>query len=116
MNIGIDMVLITRFDKIKNDTDRMNKIFTNEELQYILKTNYNSATMAGIFASKEAFFKSIKKGINNYSIKDIEILHNKNNAPYVKLHNSLFNDFANKSFDVSISHDGDYAIAIVISF
>ena len=30
--------------------------------------------------------------------------------------NDFLNDYSNKSFDVSISHDGDYVISTVISF
>lgn len=115
MNVGLDIVLVSRFNGIINNRNFINKVFTNKEIEYIKNTNYNVSTIAGIYASKEALLKSIKKGINDYNIKDIEILHDSNNAPYIKLHNKIYIDYKNKSFCVSISHDGNYAISIVIA-
>ena len=113
--IGIDLVEINRFEKIKNDDNFMNKVFNKNEINYIKDRNYNLATIAGLYASKEAFLKTIKKGINNYSLKDIEVYHDDNNAPYIKLHNEL-KEYNDKNISLSISHDGDYAIAILFVF
>ena len=108
---GIDIVKIDRFDTLKNNSKFMNDIFNDNELEYIKKTNYSSSTIAGLYASKEAFLKAIKKGINNHNMKDIEISHDDNNAPFIILHNSLKDKYNNIS--LSISHDGDYAISSV---
>lgn len=108
---GIDLVNINRFLKLKDNYSFMNSIFNFNELKYIKNCNNNIATIAGIYAAKEAMLKAIKKGINNYSLKDIEISHGNNNAPFIILHNDLKDKFNNIS--LSISHDGEYAIAIV---
>ena len=108
---GIDLVKVDRFDKLKNDNKFMESIFNDNELKYIKKSNYSNNTIAGLYASKEAFLKAIKKGINDYNMKDIEISHDNNNAPFIILHNDLKDKYNNIS--VSISHDGDYAISIV---
>ena len=113
MNIGIDLVNINRFNELKSNHSFMSKVFLPNELEYIKSRNNSIDTIAGIFASKEAFLKAIKMGINNYRLKDIEICHDNNNAPYIILHNELNSMFNNKCIDVSISHDGEYAIAIV---
>ena len=112
---GIDLVEINRFESLKNDDNFMNKIFNVSEIDYIKKRNYNLDTIAGLYASKEAFLKAIKKGINNYSLKDIEVYHDDNNAPYIKLHNEL-KEFNDKNISLSISHDGNYAIAVLFVF
>lgn len=111
--IGTDLVEIKRFEKLKINEAFINKIFNENEIDYIKKRNYNTATMAGLYASKEAFLKAIKKGINNYSLKDIEICHDDNGAPFIVLHNEL-KEFNNKNISLSISHDGDYVIAILL--
>ena len=111
-NCGIDLVKIKRFDNIKNNDSFMKKTFCTNELKYIKKTNYSSNTIAGIYACKEAFLKALKKGINNHNLLNIEVCHDKNNAPFIVLHNELQNKYNNIS--VSISHDGEYAISIVI--
>ena len=110
---GIDMINIHRFQDLMRKEKFMNSIFTKEELNYIEKSNFNVSTIAGIFAAKEAWLKALKQGIQNYIMTDIEILHNQNNAPYILLHNQIKKDFPIENLSLSISHDGDYAIAVV---
>ncbi len=111
---GIDMVYVKRIEKLKNETNFLKKVFTINELEYIQSKNSNIQTIAGLFASKEAFLKAFKKGINDYDLKDIEISHDQNNAPFIILHNKALNECKFNSLSLSISHDGDYAIAIVL--
>lgn len=111
MSNGIDLVYINRFKSLINK-NFFNKIFTENELKYINFRNNDLGTIAGIYASKEAFLKAIKKGINDYSLKDIEINHN-NSVPYITLYNELI-EYNNKNISLSISHDENYAIASVL--
>ena len=112
-NVGIDLVEISRFKDKLNNNSFISSIFNPQEIEYISKHN-SLDTIAGLFAAKEAMLKALKKGINNYSLKDIEIIHDDNNAPSILLHNSLKNDFDIKHISLSISHDGNYATAIVL--
>ncbi len=110
-SIGIDLIKNDRFEKLKNNNKFMNNNFNKSELEYFENANMNNTTIAGIYAAKEAFLKAIKKGINNYSLKDIEIIHDSNKAPSFIFHNEL--DYLNAyNISLSISHDGDYAVAI----
>ena len=111
---GIDIVKINRFDKLKDNTNFLNSIFNQNEINYIINSNYNSSTIAGLYASKEAFLKSLHVGINNYSMLDIEIVHDDNKCPSIITHGQLKKTYSNiDNMSLSISHDGDYAIAIV---
>ena len=106
---GIDIVKIDRFNDLINNKNFMNKNFNEQEIIYI---DNNIETVAGFFASKEALLKALKKGINNYNLKDIEIVHDSNKAPFFVFYNEL--DELNKNnISLSISHNGDYAVAIV---
>lgn len=109
---GIDIVKIDRFEKLINNSNFLNNNFNENELKY-LEIHNSTATLAGLFAAKEAFLKALKKGINNYSLKNIEITHDDNNAPSIILHNDLEDICDINNISVSISHDGDYAISIV---
>ena len=108
---GVDIVKISRFSDIKDNETLINNIFNENEIEYIKKRNYNINTISGLFAAKEATLKAIKKGINDYSLRDIEISHNDNNAPFIIFHNSLKETYNENNFSISISHDGDYSIA-----
>lgn len=98
--IGTDIVKISRIEKsIKSDAF-LKKVFTEREREYCK----SSENFAGIFACKEAYSKALGTGIK-MPLTDIEILHNDNGKPYI---NGVVN------CDVSISHDGEYAIATVV--
>ena len=116
MLIGTDIVDINRFKNLVHKSTFMNKVFTEQELDYIISRSNNLSTIAGMYAAKEAFLKANKKGINHYPLKDIEIIHDENNAPYILLHHDIMNDLSKKKWDVSISHDKNYAISTVIIY
>ena len=107
---GIDLIKIDRFNNLINNERFMNDNFNINEIEYI---NDNIETLAGLFSAKEALLKALKKGINNYSLKDIEIIHDDNKAPSFIFHNEL--EYLNSSnISLSISHDGEYAISVVL--
>jgi len=107
--IGIDIVDIERFRKknfIENESF-YKKIFTDVEIIYCRRFSDPYPHFAGKFALKEAVKKSIKEDVY---ISKIETYHS-NSKPMIKLL-----DIEEKyNFRVSISHEGNYAIAIVIS-
>ena len=78
-------------------------VFLNIELSQ----NKSKENLAGIFAAKEAFFKAIGRKCDWFSIW-IE----KNKAGKPQLKSTLIG--LSKKAEVSISHAGEYAIAVVI--
>ncbi len=108
-NIGIDIVNIERFRNkdYKKNKFFYEKIFTNSEIKYCLSFKNNSEHFAGKFAIKEAVKKSIKEQI---SFKEI-ITDHKKSKPSIILKKRL-----NYRFSVSVSHERDFAIAMVIAF
>ena len=107
ISIGIDIVMIERFKKkpyISNE-NFYKKIFHDSEITYCLNKINAYQSFAGKFAIKEAVIKSI-----NIKMGFLDILtEHANSKPIVKLIN-------NSSFDfkVSVSHEKNYAIAIVL--
>ncbi len=114
IGIGTDIVEISRFMNIKQNV--IEKIFTPTEIVYISRKKVE--TLAGIFAAKESVAKCFGCGFGKFSIRDIEILHNKKNAPLVKLHNAALK-FSQQlkviNIKVSISHCKDFAVAFAIA-
>ena len=107
-NIGIDIVNIERFrnKEYKKNKFFYEKIFTNSEIKYCFSFTNNSEHFAGKFAIKEAVKKSINEKI---SFKEIVTSHNLS-KPQVILKKKL-----NYNFLVSVSHERDFAIAMVIA-
>ena len=107
-NIGIDVINIERFRKKEYTKNKKfyQKIFTNSEIKYCLKFKNSSEHFAGKFAIKEAVKKSIKEKIPFNKILTIH----KNSKPRIVLKIKL-----NYEFLVSVSHEADMAVAIVIA-
>jgi len=109
LGIGIDITHISDFEKISYEKTPglYNKIFQPSEIDYCLKYKKPSPHFAGKFALKEAVKKSINE---NIYISKIVTSH-KQSKPNIELLN-----FKKKYiFRPSISHEKNYAIAIVIS-
>ena len=100
MRVGTDIIQISRIAKSIESRHFVESVFTENEQAYC-KT---AQSYAGLFAAKEAYLKALETGINR-RLNTIEILHTYKGKPYI--------DGADKC-DISISHDGDYAIAVCI--
>jgi len=109
--IGIDIVEISRIEKMleKFGNKALNRFLTPAEQSMLT----SPSSIAGYWAAKEAFSKALGFGIGEKcSFLDIEILKNKNNKPYFS--ENTIKKFNLKNADLSISHDGGFAIAAVI--
>ena len=106
-DVGIDLVKIDRFKKIPFEENESfyRKNFSKEEIEYCLKFEEPYKHFAGKFAIKEATIKSMNKKIELLQIKT----YHEKSKPKVSIINEEID------FKVSVSHDGDYAIAIVFS-
>ncbi len=113
---GIDIVYIPRIKKLveKHGAPSLNnkfikRIFSKEEISHIINRKDPYPGLAGRFAAKEAVIKAVQPIKKLVDLKSIKI---KGKIPKVELKDSKLNKL---DISVSISHDGDYAIAIVIT-
>ena len=109
ISIGIDIVDVKRFKQIpfKSKSGFYKKIFQKSEIDYCLKYKNPYEHFAGKFAIKEAVIKSIPDKV---SMIDIETYHRKS-KPHVKIKKLK----KNYLFRISISHEHDLAVAVVLS-
>lgn len=98
--VGIDIVYLPEFEaKMKNFP--LERVFLPVELSQ----NQKIESLAGIFAGKEAFFKALGKKENW-----LDVWIEKDHQGKPSLNSSLL---TGQKAQISISHAGDYAIAIV---
>lgn len=102
--IGIDIVDISKFSS-KASSRFLEKLFAEDELNYGFKKQNSLQTFAGIFAAKEAILKANNLNLAHILRKKIEIKH-VDNRPIAFINNKEIRG------SLSISHDGNYAIAI----
>ena len=109
LGIGIDIIEVSRFRKKQYEENKnfYKKIFVKSEINYCLKFKNSAERFAGKFALKEALIKSIDKKIR---FSEIETSHLKS-KPIVRI--KKFQEKYN--FIASLSHENDFAVAVVIS-
>jgi phosphopantetheine--protein transferase-like protein len=105
---GIDIVKVSRFYFLieKYSEKFLNRLFSKEELNYCKGKSRFVECLAGKFAAKEAVIKALR--LTGVALRDIQIL-NVEGRPIVYIKGEM-----HSSLDVSISHDGDYAVAACI--
>ncbi len=110
--IGIDLIKTSRMNSLMEKFgDKALKRFLCEDEIKLVK-NYKTA--AGFWAIKEAVSKALGVGIGKEcSFLDIKIEKTKKGAPILKLSEKLVKNFHIKDTSASITHDGEYAIAVV---
>ena len=107
--IGIDIVDVKQFEKIRFNSKPgfYKKLFTKSEIKYCLRYKNYFEHFAAKFAVKEAVKKSIREKI---SMIQIETYHSKL-KPQVRVQ-KLEKKY---TFYVSLSHEKDLAVAVVIA-
>ena len=110
--IGIDLIKVDRMKRlIERFGDRGLKKFLSETEIALIK---NSRTAAGFWAAKEACVKALGCGIGHEcGLHDIVISKTPKGAPRIFLNQKVFEYFKIRDISLSITHDGDYAIAVV---
>ena len=109
LGIGIDIIEVSRFRRKKYEENKnfYKKIFVKSEINYCLKFKNSAERFAGKFALKEALIKSIDRKIR---FSEIETSHLKS-KPIVRIKKSR----EKYNFIASLSHENDFAVAVVIS-
>ncbi len=121
IKIGIDICQINRVSLAYKNLGKkfLERIFTNKEIKYITSNKKSLVyKLAGRFAAKEATSKVLGTGLRGVYFKEIEIIREKSGAPKIVLHKRARQKAKEKNlsdFEVSISHEKDFAIAMVIA-
>lgn len=120
MGIGIDLVKISRVEEMLSRWgDRfLNRVFTPSEIAYAQNKKNQPIPFSGLFAVKEAVLKGLGIGLQmGVRWQEIETSHNDLGKPIVSLSGKaqqIAREQRVSDIFVSISHEGDYAIAQVI--
>jgi len=113
LGVGVDVVEIGRIEKFLQKWGRegLRRFLTPSELE-IAKT---PSTIAGFFASKEAFSKGVGTGIGAHlSFLDLEIAKTPAGQPFFLPNPPIWEKFGIEEVQLSISHDAGIAIAFVV--
>lgn len=113
--VGVDIVNLTRFARaLERWGERLTRrLFTRGELSRA-EGKHRTRELAGAFSAKEAFLKAIGTGLaNGLRWQDVEVVRDERGAPSYSLSGKAAESFRG-SATLSLSHDGDYAIAVCV--
>lgn len=106
MRVGCDLLRISRIEEKLSDDKFLTYFFTEQEIELFRKRKFSPQTITANYCAKEAYVKALGCGFGKIRPKDISVLRKDNGVPYI-----LYNG---KEINVSLSHDGDYAFAVVV--
>lgn len=116
--VGIDLVEITRFEKLVESDDFLRRCFCKNEIEYYIKCK-RVTYLAGRFAVKEAVVKALGSGlIDGASFTDIQTTRTDTGIPGIILKNKILelaSELRIKKWLISITHAQNYASAIAIA-
>lgn len=110
--IGIDLIKTSRMQQMmERFGDKALKKFLSPNEVVLVK---NHKTASGFWALKEAASKALGTGIGaECSFFDITISKTPKGAPQIQFSQKVIKNFNIKDTSASITHDGEYAIAVV---
>lgn len=117
---GIDIVDISRFERFvrENNQALLERLFTPHEREYCAARKMSAQHYALRFAAKEAFLKALGTGLRDgMSWQDMTVVNNELGKPELRLAGRAGELFASQGLTrslLSLSHDGNFAIASVI--
>lgn len=113
--IGVDVASVKRIEKAVSAQSFRNRVFTPKEQAYCDGKPRPHESYAGLFCAKEAAVKAVKSGFCKGVMPiDIEVDHDESGAPILVFHGGAVSVFDKYNAEVSISHDCDCAIAVVM--
>ncbi len=119
--IGVDIVEISRLERaIEQYGDRfVNRVFTEQEIDYCERVARKAERYATRFAAKEAARKAIGAATPVVALawRDVEIISSTEGAPQLQFHGraaELVKELKISRAHISLSHERDQAIAFVV--
>lgn len=112
LSIGVDLEKISRFRIYDLGAGRFwQNIFGSREIEYLKKYKDPYPHAAGMFCAKEAIRKSLAYFFRKASFRDVEINYGLDGRPLARI-----SKFKNLKCQVSITHSGEYALAVALCF
>ena len=109
--VGVDVAAIPRIAEAqKRFGDRfLHKFLSDREIDYC---GGSPERWAGRWAAKEAIGKAMPSGVLRPRMRDVEILPSDDGRPHVRV--APATTLTGREVDVSIAHDGHFAVAVAV--
>ncbi|MDR2933752.1 MAG: holo-ACP synthase [Rickettsiales bacterium] len=113
ISIGCDIEKISRFENKIDDVQFLQKLYTENEIEYCKGKSAPARHLAARYCAKEAVIKALTAfKIRDVFYKDIEVRNEASGMPNVRI---VKNGYNKVEIKISISHSDDTAFATVIA-
>ena len=113
---GIDMEKISRFEGLVKKESFLSGVYTEGERADILKSPCMKKKAACLFSLKESVSKARGRGLYGMLPKEIEVFHEENGRPFVRLRGGALERYGGVKLSVSVSYKDDYVITLCTAF
>lgn len=118
MHCGVDLLEIRRMSRSLQNPRFVRRVFGPRERRELEAKGFPVASAAAAFCAKEAFAKALETGIRGFALTEVELLHNRQGAPFLALSGRArtLAEQRGLRFAVSASHTKEYAVAQVVAW
>lgn len=118
LGIGVDLLQVQRMDRWVDQPGLLSRFFHPGEIDDARRRGKSMAlSLAVRYAAKEALGKAMGIGVQHFSLKEVQVVNDKMGKPEILLHGQAietFQKFGGKSIHLSLSHELDNAMAMVV--
>lgn len=118
LGVGIDVVHVYRLKRWRDVPGLFERFFHHRELETALpRGEAGILSLAARFAAKEAFGKAMGTGLHGFKLKEIIVLNDEQGKPAMHLFGkalAAFEELGGRKIFVSLSHERDNALAMVV--
>lgn len=119
VKVGIDLVEIDRMEKAVNSSERfLQRVLGKREQEYYEAHGMKTESLAAAFAAKEAFSKAMGTGVRDFSLREVEVLHDELGCPHYAF-SGRAEELVHKtglSFELSLTHTKTTAAAVAVAY
>lgn len=115
---GIDLVSVERIERMMARWGEtfLRRVYTDGEIAYSTSRAHPARSFAARFAAKEAFYKAVSPWRGGpIGHKSIEVVVGEDGAPAILPHGNARRALGDRTASLSLSHEQDLAVAIVVA-
>lgn len=120
VGLGTDLCRVSRIERALRRWGKRfeRRVFTPGEIGYCRERRRPEVHFASRFAAKEAVFKALGTGVaRGVRWKEVEVVRQSGQAPQLRFSGRvarLLEERGVEAAHLSLTHDGDYALAVVV--
>ena len=119
LGIGVDLIQVARMNHWVSQGGLIERFFHHKEVDDAASRGEAAmaASLAARYAAKEALAKAIGTGLKHFKLREVQVVNDPHGKPEILLHGEaakIMEEFGGKRIHLSLTHELDNAIAMVV--